>query len=100
MTAPISSRQGGMNRRERLEASLLTGAALLLPVGRARAADRHPTGAPIESKSPPILKPFEIELTRVSEKRPLQGEVAALSLKENGGHAPNGTVYPQITGND
>jgi FtsP/CotA-like multicopper oxidase with cupredoxin domain len=33
-------------------------------------------------------------------KSPLPGGANDLSLKENGGFAPNGTVYPQVTGND
>jgi FtsP/CotA-like multicopper oxidase with cupredoxin domain len=62
-------------------------------------ADDDTTGGIFQPPSPPVDHPFTVELPRMPIKKPLSG-VEDLSLKENGGFAPNGTVYPQITGND
>jgi hypothetical protein len=71
-----------MNRREMLKLSLLSGGVVLLSAKSSRAmAVSLPTGGIFDSPSLP---------------RGLKD----LSFKENGGFAPNGTVYPQITGND
>src|SRR5262245_20694 len=88
-----------MNRREMLKVSLLSGGALLLaaeddppmPV-------TFPTGGSFVPS--PAAKPFVVDLPRMPVKTPLPGGIADLSLPENGGVAPNGTVYPQVTGVD
>ena len=89
-----------MNRRELLKTSLLSGDALLLSAKRIYAqAVSHPTGGVFDPPSPEVKNPFTVELPRMPIKHPLANE-AALSLPENGGVVPNGTVYPQVTGND
>jgi len=62
-------------------------------------ADSHPTGGVFEPPSPPIT-PFIQELHRMPIKAALPGGMGDLSLPKNGGVAPNGTVYPQVTGKD
>src|SRR5262245_3276422 len=89
-----------MDRREMLKLSLLTGGAMLLSAKSNRAmAVEHPTGGIFNPPSPPVKNPFTVELHRMPVKTPLKG-VNDLRLPENGGVAPNGTVYPQVTGND
>lgn len=88
-----------MNRREILKLGLLSGGAMLLSghSNRAMAAPvEHPTGGIFEFPSPEIKNPFKVELRRMPRKT----GVADLSLPENHGVAPNGTVYPQVTGKD
>jgi FtsP/CotA-like multicopper oxidase with cupredoxin domain len=63
-------------------------------------AQSHPTGGVFEPPSPPVANPFIEELRRMPIKTALPGGVSDLSLPENGGFAPNGTVYPQVTGKD
>jgi FtsP/CotA-like multicopper oxidase with cupredoxin domain len=88
-----------MNRRELLKLSLLSGSAVLLSGNSDHVeADSFPTGGNFPPS--PKTRCFVQELPRMPVKAPLPGEVKDLSLKENGGVAPNGTVYPQITGND
>lgn len=58
------------------------------------------TGGKFDPPSPPVTHPFTEELHRMPVKTPLPGGVSDLSLPENGGVAPNGTVYPQVTGKD
>ena len=62
-------------------------------------AQSHPTGG-VLSLQAPCYKPFIEELGRMPIKTALPGGVSDLSLPENGGFAPNGTVYPQVTGKD
>jgi FtsP/CotA-like multicopper oxidase with cupredoxin domain len=89
-----------MNRREMLKVSLLSGGAALLSAESNHAmAGRQPTGGVFDPPSPPA-RPFVAELRRMPTKTALPGGVNDLLLPENGGVAPNGTVYPQITGND
>jgi len=92
-----------MNRREMLKISVLTGGAVLISGQRDRAmaaAVEHPTGGLFDPPSPPVANPFTVELHRMPIKSHLAGGANDLSLPENGGIAPNGTVYPQISGND
>jgi FtsP/CotA-like multicopper oxidase with cupredoxin domain len=87
-----------MDRREMLKSSLLSGAGVLLYASSNRAmADSFPTGGNFPPS--PKTTPFIEELRRMPTKTSLPG-VNDLSLPDNGGVAPNGTVYPQITGND
>jgi FtsP/CotA-like multicopper oxidase with cupredoxin domain len=88
-----------MNRRTMIKVTLLSGSGLLLSATRNRAAAASfPTGGNFPP-SPPTT-PFVEELRRMPTKTPLPGGVNDLSLPANGGVAPNGTVYPQITRND
>jgi FtsP/CotA-like multicopper oxidase with cupredoxin domain len=92
-----------MDRREMLKLSVLAGGAVLLSAESSRAAPvPHPTGGTFDPPSPPVCDPdpFMVELPRMPIKSALRGGAKDLSLKENGGVAPNGTVYPQITGDD
>jgi hypothetical protein len=93
-----------MNRREMVKLSLLSGGALLLSAETNHAVAvnqvvNNPTGGVFNPPSPPVT-PFVEELRRMPRKTPLPGGVNDLSLPANGGVAPNGTIYPQITGND
>jgi FtsP/CotA-like multicopper oxidase with cupredoxin domain len=63
-------------------------------------ADTLATGGVFKPPSPPVIHPFIQELHRMPIKVPLPGGVSDLSLPINGGVAPNGTVYPQVTGKD
>ncbi len=63
-------------------------------------ADTLPTGGVFEPPSPPVTHRFIQELHRMPTKTALPGGVSDLSLPQNGGVAPNGTVYPQVTGKD
>ena len=88
-----------MNRRDMLKMSLLSGGAMLLSAKCKRAmAEKFPTGGDFPPS--PTTTPFVVELPRMPVKAPLPGGANDLSVKQNGGVAPNGTVYPQITGND
>jgi FtsP/CotA-like multicopper oxidase with cupredoxin domain len=88
-----------MNRREMFELSLLSGGGVLLPAKWSRAqVPSFPTGGSFPP-SPPT-RPFVQDLRRMPTKTPLPRGVIDLSLPVNGGFAPNGTVYPQVTGND
>jgi len=79
---------------------LLLSAVLSLPYqANLAVAAKHPTGGDFTS-SPEIKNPFLLELPRMAVKEPLPGGVSDLLRPENGGVAPNGTVYPQICGND
>src|SRR4051794_13768066 len=91
-----------MNRRELIKLSLLSGVAVLLPTKRtnASAAATPATGGFFDPPSPEIMNPFTVELPRMSIKASLPGGVNDLSLPVNGAAAPNGTVYPQVTGLD
>jgi FtsP/CotA-like multicopper oxidase with cupredoxin domain len=90
-----------MNRREMLKFSILTGSAVMLFGETQQAwAESHPTGGIFDPPSPPVTNPFTVKLPRMPLKTPLPGGISDLSLPENGGVAPNGTVYPQVTGND
>jgi FtsP/CotA-like multicopper oxidase with cupredoxin domain len=98
-----------MHRRKMLKRSLLAGGVVLLSAWSNHVrADSHPTATPtatattggvFEPPSPPVT-PFIQELHRMPIKAALPGGVSDLSLPENGGVAPNGTVYPQVTGDD
>src|SRR4051812_26265674 len=88
-----------MDRREMLKATLLAGGAVLLSAESSRVkAEKFPTGG--EFPPSPSTKAFDQELRRMAIKKPLPGGVKDLRRPENGGVAPNGTVYPQICGND
>jgi FtsP/CotA-like multicopper oxidase with cupredoxin domain len=87
-----------MRSCEILKLSLLAGGALLWSFHAK--AQSHPTGGVFEPPSPPVTNPFIEELRRMPIKTALPGGVSDLSLPENGGFAPNGTVYPQVTGKD
>jgi FtsP/CotA-like multicopper oxidase with cupredoxin domain len=88
-----------MNRREMLKSALLAGGAVFLDTNTNHATpDSFPTGGNFPA-SPPT-KPFVVELPRMPTKAPLKNGVKDLVLPENGGVAPNGTVYPQVTGDD
>src|SRR5260370_34362223 len=88
-----------MNRREMLKLSLHSGGAVLLSAKGNRAmAEKFPTGGNFTPS--PTTTPFVVELPRMPVKAPLPGGMNDLSLNQNGGVAPNGTVYPQGTGND
>lgn len=89
-----------MNRRDMLKISILAGSAVLLS-GEARQAraESHPTGGIFDPPSPSVT-PFTVCLPTKKIKTSLPGGVSDLSLPENGGFAPNGTVYPQVTGSD
>lgn len=63
-------------------------------------ADSHPTGGVFVPPSPPVSNPFIEEVRRMPVKTVLPGGASDLNLPENGGFAPNGTVYPQVTGKD
>jgi FtsP/CotA-like multicopper oxidase with cupredoxin domain len=83
-----------------LEVTLLSaGAVLLSTKNNAAMADTLPTGAVSDPRSP-ATTPFLQELPRMPAKTALPGGVKDLCLPENGGVAPNGTVYPQIAGKD
>jgi len=89
-----------MKRREMIKLSLVSGGALLLSAKNSYAGpDSHCTGGIFKPPSPPIT-PFVQELHRMPTKTSLAGGAADLTLSENGGFAPNGTVYPQVTGDD
>lgn len=82
-----------------LKTSLVsTGAVLLSVMDNQAQAAKFPTGGNF-TPSPPS-KEFEDKLPLMPTKTALPGGLKDLSLPENGGWAPNGTVYPQITGND
>ena len=87
-----------MRSCEILKLSLLAGGAVLWSFHAK--AQSHPTGGVFEPPSPPVTNPFMEELRRMPIKTALPGGANDLSLPENGGVAPNGTVYPQVTGND
>ena len=100
-----------MNRRDLLKVSLLTGGAVLLceESGYARAVNQavppHPTGGVFDPPSPEVMNPFSVELKDTFFKTALPGTTPdlardLLALSENGGVKPNGTVYPQVTGDD
>jgi FtsP/CotA-like multicopper oxidase with cupredoxin domain len=100
-----------MDRRAMLTVSLLAGGAVFLSAvllaakSNSAVGVHHPTGGFFDPPSPPVADPapFTVELPRMPTKTPLpDGEKGEkyLSLPENGGVAPNGTVYPQITGDD
>jgi FtsP/CotA-like multicopper oxidase with cupredoxin domain len=92
-----------MDRREMLKAGLLAGSAVLVASSTSRAQPvQHPTGGFFDPPSPPVEDPtpFMVELPRMPVKTPLPRGAKDLSLPANGGFAPNGTVYPQVTGND
>jgi FtsP/CotA-like multicopper oxidase with cupredoxin domain len=90
-----------MNRRDMLKLSLMSGGALLLSGGSVHAAPvQLPTGGFFDPPSPSITNPFTEELHRMPIKAALPGGASDLSLADNGGVAPNGTVYPQVPGND
>ncbi len=90
-----------MNRRDMLKLGLLSSGALLLSPSKASAAlIRRPTGGLFDELSPTIVDPFEDELKSTHFKTQLPGKAADLERPENGGVKPNGTVYPQVTGND
>lgn len=63
------------------------------------APEIHCTGGIFAPPSPRVT-PFVAELRRMPKKEPLPGGATDLALKQNGGVAPNGTVYPQVTGDD
>src|SRR6266478_336610 len=93
-----------MHRRKMLKRGFLAGGVMLLSAwsNHVRAEPHptpHPTGGIFDPASPPIT-PFVQELHRMPIKTALPGGVSDLSLPENGGVAPNGTVYPQVSGND
>src|SRR5262245_38574294 len=88
-----------MDRREMLKASLLAGGAVLLTTTTPHAkAEKFPTGG--EFPASPPTKAVAQELRRLPIKQPLLEGVKDLKLPENGGVAPNGTVYPQVRGDD
>ena len=87
-----------MRSCEILKLSLLASGAVLWSFHAK--AQSHPTGGVFEPPSPPVTNPFIEELGRMPIKTALPGGVSDLSLPENGGFAPNGTVYPQVTGKD
>ena len=87
-----------MRSCEILKLSLLASGAVLWSFHAK--AQCHPTGGVFEPPSPPVTNPFIEELGRMPIKTALPGGVSDLSLPENGGFAPNGTVYPQVTGKD
>jgi FtsP/CotA-like multicopper oxidase with cupredoxin domain len=90
-----------MDRRDVLKLGLFSGTAFLLSSDGTHAmAASHPTGGKFDNPSPAITNPFAIELPRMTVKTPLPGGANDLLRPENGGVAPNGTVYPQIRGND
>ncbi len=83
-----------------LKRTLLAGGVVLLSAWSNHVeAVSHPTGGVFDPPSPPVT-PFVEELHRMPTKASLPGGMSDLSLPLNGGVAPNGTVYPQITGND
>jgi hypothetical protein len=89
-----------MYKRKMRKRSLLAGGVVLLSAWSNHVgADSPPTGGVFEPPSPPVA-PFIQELHRMPTKTALPGGVSDLSLPKNGGVAPNGTVYPQVTGND
>lgn len=97
-----------MNRRDMLKQSIATGGAMLLssggPLAPAKAQppdpNHHPTGGNFPIPSPKVERPFSQKLLIMQPKTHLPGGEADLTLRENGGVLPNGTVYPQITGGD
>jgi FtsP/CotA-like multicopper oxidase with cupredoxin domain len=95
-----------MNRRDMLKLSFLSSGVLLLSPSKASAAPvRWPTGGLFDELSPAIVDPFQDELKETHFKTPLLGRtpldsLAKLKEKTNGGVLPNGTVYPQVNGDD
>ena len=89
-----------MGRRDGIRLSLLlSGAVLLGAASNCARAQSHPTGGIFVDPSPSVT-PFVEELYRMPVKAALPGGANDLLLPQNGGVAPNGTVYPQVTGND
>lgn len=90
-----------ITRRQMMKITVLTGSAVLLasPENEAKAATRPPTGGNFDPPSP-LARPFLQELPRMPVKCSLPNGADDLLLPENGGVQPNGTVHPQITGND
>lgn len=88
-----------MNRREILKSALFLGGALLLFPEEGSAQSQSPPTGGVFNPPSPQLTPFATELPRMPKKVALSG-VDVLRLPECGGVLPNGTVYPQITGND
>ena len=79
-----------MNRREMIKLSLLSAGAMVLRATAASAGPAsHGTGGIFDPPSPPVT-PFVEELHRMPIKSPLPGGMNDLSLKVNGGVAPNG----------
>jgi FtsP/CotA-like multicopper oxidase with cupredoxin domain len=98
-----------MDRREMIKVSLASGAALLLAAEGSRlsaesklaaSAVNHPTGGVFNPPSPAVMNPFTQDLHRMQKKEHLPGGEADLEKAEHGGVRPNGTVYPQVTGED
>ncbi len=95
-----------INRREMLKLSLAAGGAAILLVESVHAkagvatAVNHPTGGRFDPPSPPITPSFWVDLPRIPIKTVLPGGLGDLRLPGNGGVEPNGTVYPQVSGND
>lgn len=88
-----------MNRRQAIKLTVLSGGAVMLSGGLDQAAVQpFPTGGNFPP-SPPTT-PFAVELRRMPIKAPLANGKKDLYLPVNGGVPPNGTVYPQVTGND
>ena len=89
-----------MQRREMIKLSLVSGGAVLLGAecNQAQAAS-PPTGGVFNPPSP-LARPFLQELPRMPVKCSLPNGADGLLLPENGGVKPNGTVHPQITGDD
>ena len=63
------------------------------------------TGGQFDELSPPIIDPFKDKLKDTFFKIALPGMTPdlardLLALPENGGVLPNGTVYPQVKGDD
>lgn len=91
-----------MNRGEIIKLSFLAILFAAWSIDASAAVD-HPTGGVFAPPSPKV-EAFSQELYRIPKKEELPGGVpggiSALSRPENGGAAPDGTVYPQITGRD
>jgi FtsP/CotA-like multicopper oxidase with cupredoxin domain len=88
-----------------LKLGLISGGAMLLSPSKAAAAPvRWPTGGLFDELSPAIVDPFQDELKETHFKTPLGrtplDSLAKLEEKTNGGVLPNGTVYPQVKGDD
>jgi len=83
-----------------IKVTALAGSAVMLApnIGLAQATS-HPTGGFFDPPSPPVTE-FAAKLPIMPVKKALLGGANGLSRPENGGVKPNGTVYPQVTGND
>ena len=89
--------------RESITVAVLTLGVMVLLSNQSHAQPvSHPTGGEFKNASPKVEKAFSVDLLTIKTKEPLEETTWETEFKktENGGVRPNGTVYPQVTGED